>query len=94
MIRTLLAASAIAAIASTASFAQDYSLNPTYGTYSLNAGFLPDPSELQITAGGSLDASSVGCAGAIANAPDARLMWGGGRMTIGATSNSDTTLVV
>ena len=66
MIRTLLTASAIAAIASTASFAQDYSLNPTYGTYSLNAGFLPDPSELQITAGGSLDASSVGCAGAIA----------------------------
>lgn len=94
MIRTLLTASAIAVIATTASVAQDYSLNPTYGTHSLNAGFLPDPAELQITAGGSLNASSVGCAGSIANAPDARLHWGGGRMTIGANSNSDTTLVV
>jgi hypothetical protein len=91
---TFLTAIAVAAIASTAAIAQDYSLNPTYGTHSLNAGFLPDPAELQITAGGSLDASSVGCAGAIANAPDARLMWGGGSMTIGANSNSDTTLVI
>jgi hypothetical protein len=91
---TFLTAIAVAAIASTAAIAQDYSLNPTYGTHSLNAGFLPDPAELPITAGGSLDASSVGCAGAIANAPDARLMWGGGSMTIGANSNSDTTLVI
>ncbi|WP_421858093.1 peptidase S1 [Oceanicaulis sp.] len=91
---TFLTAIAVAAIASTAAIAQDYSLNPTYGTHSLNAGFLPDPAELPITAGGSLDASSVGCAGAIANAPDARLMWGGGSMTIGANSNADTTLVI
>ena len=94
MIRTILTASAIAAIAATAAVAQDYSLNPTYGTISLNAGFLPDPSQVQITAGGSLNAASVGCAGSIANAPDVRLQWGGGQMTIGANSNSDTTLVL
>ena len=29
-----------------------------------------------------------------ARAPDARLIWGGGEMTIGANSNADTTLVV
>jgi hypothetical protein len=94
MKNTILAAAALAAITSTAALAQDYSLTPTYGSYSLSAGFMPDPSELQITAGGTLDAASVGCAGTIANAPDARLNWGGGRMTIGARSNVDTTLVV
>jgi hypothetical protein len=91
---TILAAAAIAAIASTASFAQDFSLNPTYGTISLDAGFLPDPAEVQVIAGGMLDAADIGCDGAIANAPDVRLMWGGGEMTIGANSNVDTTLVV
>lgn len=94
MNKTFLTAVAIAAIASTAAIAQDYTLNPTYGTHSLNAGFLPDPAELQITAGGMVDAGNVGCDGAIANAPDARLIWGGGEMTIGANSNADTTLVV
>ncbi len=96
MKKTFLTAIAIAAVASTAAIAQDYSLNPNFGTYSLNAGFLPDPSEVNIVAGGSINASRLGgsCAGNISNAPDVRLQWSGGRMTIGARSGSDTTLVV
>jgi hypothetical protein len=39
MKKTFLTAIAIAAVASTAAIAQDYSLNPNFGTYSLNAGF-------------------------------------------------------
>lgn len=96
MKKTFLTAVAIAAIASTAAIAQDYSLNPNFGTISLAPGFLPDPSEVNIVAGGSINASNLGggCAGNISNAPDVRLQWSGGSMTIGARSGEDTTLVV
>jgi hypothetical protein len=85
-----LAASSLAGIAS----AQDWSLNPNFGTASLTAGFAPDPYGVDVVAGGSVDAGNVGCAGMISNAPDVRLQWNGGQITIGAQSGSDTTLVV
>lgn len=94
MIRKLLTATAVAALTTSATFAQDYSLNPTYGVISLNSGFLRDAGRIEITAGGPMDASTVGCLGSIADAPDVRLMWGGGEMTIGSESNVDTTLLV
>jgi hypothetical protein len=92
---TLIASLAVsvAAFAGTAS-AQDYTLPPNYGTYELSAGFTPDPATLDIVAGGSVNAANVGCAGMISNAPDARLMWSGGEITIGAESSADTTLVI
>jgi len=90
---TLIASIAAIAITGAAS-AQDYTLQPNYGTHELSAGFTPDPAELQITAGGGVNASNVGCSGMISNAPDARLMWSGGQITLGARSSSDTTIVV
>lgn len=88
-------AAAVAAFAVTgAAAAQDWSLSPNFGSTSLNIGFLPDPYEVSIVAGGSIDASSFGCAGNISNAPDYRLFWEGTGLTIGATSSEDTTLVV
>ncbi len=93
-IKMLAAAVLAAASTSGAVIAQDWTLNPTFGSTALNSGFLPDPFNVSLTAGGSLDAASVGCMGSIANAPDYRMQWGGGRVTIGANSSSDTTLVV
>ncbi len=95
MFNKIAATAAVAALAlSGASFAQDWSLSPNFGTASLSAGFAPDPYGVEVVAGGSINASNVGCAGMISNAPDVRLQWSGGRITIGATSGSDTTLVV
>lgn len=88
------AAALVAASTAGAVAAQDWTLSPNYGSTSLNSGFLPDPWNVNLTAGGNISAGNVGCAGSITNAPDYRLQWGGGRVTIGANSNSDTTLVV
>ena len=94
MLKSITFAVSAAALCAGAVSAQDVSLAPNYGTFELSAGFMPDPAELAITAGGDIDASSVGCSGSITNAPDARLMWSGGQITIGATSATDTTIVV
>lgn len=93
----VLAAAAVLAASAGMASAQDFSLNPTFGTYALESGFLPDPQSVQVNAGGSIDASSAvssQCAGMIANAPDLRLNWSGGQFSIFVTSNTDTTLVV
>ena len=62
MLRKLILAASTAALIATPAIAQDYSLEPNFGTFSLAAGFNPDPAELAIVAGGTVDASSVGCA--------------------------------
>ena len=78
--------------------AQDWSLDPTYGTYDLVTGFTPDPQALELTAGGSIDASTLGegCVGSIADAPDVRVNYTAGSLplTFGATSEADLTLVI
>ena len=94
MYRKLILAASAAALVAAPAIAQDYTLEPNYGTHSLAAGFAPDPAEMDITAGGPVDASSVGCAGMISSAPDARLMWTGGQFSLGATSSADTTIIV
>tara|TARA_R110002051_G_scaffold68434_4_gene123309 strand:- start:10711 stop:11169 length:459 start_codon:yes stop_codon:yes gene_type:complete len=96
--KTLLAAAiAVAALTGIAS-AQNVSLAPTYGSVALNPGFMPDPYQAQVVAGGSIDASSIdgNCVGLIADAPDFRLQYGdgGSQLFIGVTSAADTTLVV
>tara|TARA_R110000868_G_scaffold2384_5_gene17645 strand:- start:4229 stop:4843 length:615 start_codon:yes stop_codon:yes gene_type:complete len=96
--KTLLAAS-IAVIALTGfASAQNVSLDPTFGTVTLQPGFLPDPYEVSLVAGGSINAATISndCAGMIANAPDFRLNYGGGgsQVFIGVNSAADTTLVV
>ncbi len=73
--KTILAASLAAAALTGLASAQNYSLPPTYGSVSLNPGFLPDPHQAQVVAGGTINAASVNnaCVGMIANAPDYRL---------------------
>ena len=96
--KTILAAS-IAVIALTGfASAQDFSLEPTFGSVNLEPGFMPDPYEVTVVAGGTIDASTLGneCAGMIADAPDFRMTYGAGgsQMFIGVHSTADTTLVV
>ena len=96
--KTIAAAALIAASTAGVAVAQDWSLNPTFGSVSLNGGFTPDPYTVSITAGGTIDATQVfdRCRGMIANAPDFRLNFNPGSLplTIGAQSSSDTTIVI
>lgn len=97
MIAKTVTCAALAALAlGAAASAQNYSLNPNFGTYSLSAGFLPDPYGVNVVAGGNINASRLGssCVGSISDAPDVRLNFNGGRISIGAQSNVDTTIVV
>ncbi|WP_338243393.1 hypothetical protein [Aurantiacibacter hainanensis] len=93
-----MAAAGVAACAASAASAQDYSLDPTYGSVTLEAGFTPDPFTVNLSSGGSREASSAhdSCRGYIANAPDYRLNYesGGFPLIISVDSNVDTTLVV
>lgn len=80
--------------------AQDVSLNPTYETVDLNAGFAPDPYTINLSSGGSIDARDLSgqCRGYIANAPDVRLHYDNGSgilpLIIMVEASADTTLVV
>jgi hypothetical protein len=97
--RIIAAGAALAAVASAGiAAAQNYSLNPTYGTASLNAGFSPDPYVVNVQSGGSRDASNLSssCRGFIADAPDVRLNYQSGSFPLifSVNSSADTTLVV
>lgn len=77
----------------------DWSLDPTYGTVSLDYGFLPDPFEIQLQSGGSIDATTaIGapCVGFVAQAPDFRFTYNAGSppLIISVGSEADTTLVI
>lgn len=78
--------------------AQDFNLNPTFGTITLVAGFTPDPRTIDVTAGGNINAERLGrdCAGSIANPPDVRVNYTSGTFPLYffAQSREDTTLVV
>jgi len=97
---TKVGAAAIAiAMFSAPALAQNFTLNPTFGTFTLQSGFTPDPYQIDVVAGGSNDASNVGsqCAGFVAEAPDVRLHFQGGlfnEINFSTQSNSDTTLVI
>lgn len=78
--------------------AQSLSAPATYGSRSLTSGFAPDPHTVNLTAGGSIQASSVasGCSGMIANAPDFELNYTAGSLPLifRTASGADTTLVI
>ncbi len=79
--------------------AQDVEAEPSYGDTRLRAGFSPDPYEVELQAGGAIDAAvAIGedCRGTIANAPDFNLTYrsGNGPLHFGVTSASDTTLII
>ena len=70
-----------------------------YGDVALAGGFTPDPYVVELTAGGSADASTLatGCAGGIGSRPDVRLVFEAGALPLNiyATARAeDLTLVV
>lgn len=70
----------------------------TFGGVSLNAGFTPDPHTVNLTAGGSLDASEIDgdCVGMIADEADYVVTYQAGSfpLVFGVDSDRDTTLIV
>ena len=97
----LVAASALA-LSAGAALAQDYNQNPTYGSVQLTSGFTPDPYQVNLQSGGSINAATAlgqqnsACVGNIASAPDYRLNYTNGRypLIISVASSADTTLVI
>jgi hypothetical protein len=98
--RIFAAGAALAAVAAAGvATAQNYNLNPAYGTVNLTAGFTPDPYVVNVASGGRNDASqtvSSSCRGFVADAPDVRLNYSSGSfpLIISVNSSADTTLVV
>jgi hypothetical protein len=76
----------------------DAGLPPVHGQASLTWGFLPDPHEVEVEGGGSVQVETVaaGCAGFTGQAPDYVVDYAAGffPLFISATSAADTTLVV
>jgi hypothetical protein len=90
-----LAAAATAGVAA----AQNYNLNPAYGTINLTTGYTPDPQIVNLQSGGQINAQSISssCRGFIADAPDVRLNYTAGNtlpLILSVAANADTTLVV
>ena len=85
-------------LVSTPAQAQNPRAQPAYGTVRLTGGFLPDPHHTQLTAGGSIEVTLVGCAyGNVANAPDVDLVYsasGGRTLYIHVMANEDATLLI
>ncbi|MBN8608513.1 MAG: peptidase S1 [Caulobacterales bacterium] len=96
--RIFAAGAALTMIAAGSAVAQDYGLNPIYGTVNITAGFTPDPYTVNLQSGGQRDASAISpsCRGYIANAPDFRVNYSAGSfpLIISVASSADTTLVV
>lgn len=96
--KTMSAAAAVLALCAGSAMAQDFSQEPTYGTYDVSAGFTPDPFVVNVTAGGGTDVSSVieGCNGNVANAPDVRINYSAGRfpLTFAAAADQDVTILI
>jgi hypothetical protein len=79
--------------------AQNFNLNPSYGSVRLNAGFMPDPYVVRVRAGGdNYFQGGGGCPGGgwFANAPDFRVFYqaGGYQFSIYARAGGDTMLLV
>lgn len=76
----------------------DVSGQPHAGTFNLRAGFQPDPTNVSVTPGGDINASTLGgnCVGNISRAPDVRVNYTAGSLPLVLSVNStgDTSLVV
>lgn len=97
--RILVAAAAMSAAVIGTAAAQNYSLQPNYGTVNLSGGFTPDPYAVNVQSGGSTNVGQTiggSCRGFVSQAPDVRLNFSPGSLPliISVASGSDTTLVV
>ncbi|MGD9739072.1 MAG: hypothetical protein AB7U48_06710, partial [Bauldia sp.] len=77
----------------------DYTLTPTVGEVTLDNGFLPDPHEVAVTAGGQISVSTAlenDCRGYATAAPTYRLSYAAGSypLAIYVQSDADTTLII
>ena len=78
----------------------DISAEPGFGTVELETGFVDDPNQTQLLAGGPNelnDELAPGCVGFVASAPDVDVMYQAGDvfpLNIYVTSDADTTLAV
>lgn len=81
-----------------AAYAQNAGLTANFGEIGLDAGFTPDPYRVQVTAGGSTDASRLpgSCAGMVSDAPDFEVTYDAGSLPLvfRTLSSTDTTLIV
>lgn len=74
--------------------------SPTFGGWTLEPGFQPDPLIITAISGGPIAADGLGlganCAGSINDVPDYRISWSGqtAALRVFFTSQNDTTLVV
>lgn len=100
MKHTLAAALAmLVAVFAMPAVAQNWSLNPNYGSYNINSGFVPDPWQITVQAGGNINVGNniSGCRGYITNQPDVRIYYQAGSfstLSFYVRSNADTTLVI
>ncbi|MBN1179612.1 MAG: hypothetical protein JXD18_10390 [Anaerolineae bacterium] len=81
----------------------DFTLDPTFGSGSLETGFVPDPFTVELVSGGDVDVDTLNlgpsCTGYALSAPDYRLNFTGEspfglRIFFVATSGEDATLIV
>lgn len=99
LIRTGACVATLAAMIAGPALAQELGAEPTFADLTLEAGFMPDPQRIEITAGGDRNAghSPAGeCTGMIAGPPDIRLTYKPDELPlhIKAISDDDTTLVI
>ena len=96
--RMALAAISMTLLAGGPALAQNMALPATYGEITLNSGFSPDPYTVNVVAGGTTDASSLGngCRGFISTAPDFQVTYTSGSWPLffSVLSDADTTLVI
>jgi len=78
--------------------AQNFELEPYFGQFDLESGFVDDPHIVSIAAGGSLDASDLSsdCVGFISDAPDVSINYDSSSLSLNfaAFSEEDITLVI
>ena len=96
MKRRIVLAMLVLAIVAVGVSAQDWSLEPAYGTLRLEAGFPNDPRTINLTAGGNVDISSLGYYGYVADAPDLDLYYEAGSfpLTIKVDNAAGDTLLL
>ena len=94
----LAALAAVAAIGATTAIAQNAGLRANFGSVTLNAGFNPDPYNINVVAGGSINGGGLpgSCNGSISDAPDFELTYNAGSFPLAFRTNSgaDTTLII
>lgn len=80
----------------------DFSAEPNFGTLDLESGFIPDPQEIEVVSGGTVDVASLDlgsdCTGYATAAPDFRINWSGDatnlRIFFVSDEGEDATLVI